>query len=249
MVDFYYYEGQLRSYLLQFCNIFAGLKVQTGKGECDEPEYITVPIVVGSKDRVVAALNAGNTQNKPFALPAMAANITGLSLSPSRKGIGVVDKRTYLPAGGVYPNDLKVVTRVMPIQYLMTVDLAICASNTMQSHQIIEQILMLFDPDLQIQTSDTAFDWTKLTKVELVGISNEENFPAGTDRRIINWTLSFEIPIFIAGPADIKDEIVKKIIITIGDLEGFTVSEFDEDGDLTPFVTTYGQVIIDGGTP
>lgn len=246
MIDFFYYEGQLRSYLLQFCNIFAGLKVQTGKGECGEEEFITVPIVIGSKDRVVAAINAGNTQNKPFALPAMAANINGLQLSPTRKGIGVVDKRTFLPAGGLYPQDLKVVTRVMPIQYIMTVDLTICASNTMQLHQILEQVLMLFDPDLQIQTSDAAFDWTKLTNVELTGISNEENYPAGTDRRIITWSLSFELPIFIAGPADIKEDLVKKIIITIGDSKGFTVNEFDEDGELIPFETTYAQFEVGG---
>lgn len=241
MIDFYYYEGQLRSYLLQFCNIFAGMKVQTGKGECGETEFITVPIVIGSRDRVVAAINAGNTQNKPFSLPAMAANISGLSLSPTRKGVGVVDKRTFLPAGGVYPQDLKVVTRVMPIQYLMSVELSICASNTQQSHQILEQILMLFDPDLQIQTSDTHFDWTKLTKVELTGISNEENYPAGTDRRIINWTLNFEIPIFIAGPADIREDLVRKIIITIGDLKGFSVNEVDENGNMMPFDTVYSQ--------
>jgi hypothetical protein len=246
MMDFYYYDGQLRSYLLQFCNIFAGMKVQTGKGECDEPEFITVPIVIGSRDRVVAAINAGNTQNKPFSLPAMAANMTGLSLSPVRKGIGVVDKKTFLPAGGVYPQDLKVVTRVMPIQYVMAVDLTICASNTQQSHQILEQILMLFDPDLQIQTSDAAFDWTKLTRVELIGLSNEENYPSGTDRRVISWTLSFEIPIFIAGPVDVKEDMVKKIFITIGDLAGFSVGEFDENGDMIPFTTKYGQTVIDG---
>jgi len=222
------------------------MRVQTGKGECDDVEFITVPIVIGSRDRVVAAINAGNTQNKPFSLPAMAANMMGLSLSPTRKGIGVVDKKTYLPAGGVYPQDLKVVTRVMPIQYIMQVDLTICASNTQQSHQILEQILMLFDPDLQIQTSDAAFDWTKLTRVELIGISNEENYPAGTERRIISWTLSFEIPIFIAGPVDVKEDMVKKIIISIGDLKGFSVGEFDENGDMIPFTTKYGEVVIDG---
>lgn len=246
MIDFYMYEGQLRAYLLQFCNIFAGLKVQTGKGECGEDEFMTVPIVVGSRDRVVAALNAGNTQNRPFSLPMMAANMTGLALNPGgRKGLGVVDKRTFLPPGGIYPNDLKVVTRVMPIPYIMSVDLAMCASNTQQCHQMLEQILMLFDPDLQIQTSDTAFDWTKLTRVELTGISNEENYPAGTDKRMINWTLTFDIPIYISAPADIRDDIVRKIIITIGDLKGFSVGEFDEDGNLVPFETSYGSTIID----
>lgn len=247
MINNYFYEGQLRSYLLQFCNIFAGLKVQTGKGECDEPEFISVPVTVGSKDRVVAAIQAGNTQNKPFALPIMAATISNLSLSPNRKGIGVVDRRVYLPQGGSYPADLRTAVRVMPIPYIMSVELSMYASNTQQLHQILEQVLMLFDPTLQIQTSDAAFDWTKITTVELTGISNEENYPPGGDRRIIQWSLSFEIPIYISAPVDIRDEMVRKIIITIGDLKGFQVNEFDENGQMVPFADGYsfGSTVID----
>lgn len=231
---------------MQFCNIFSGLKVQTGKGECDEPEFITVPITIGSRDRVVAALQTGNTQNKTFSLPIMAANMTGLNLAPSRKGTGVVDSRVFLPAGGIYPDDLRVVNRVMPIPYTMSIELSICTSNTQQTHQVLEQLLMLFDPTLQIQTSDAAFDWTKLSSVELVGISNEENYPAGADKRIINWSLQFELPIYISAPIDIRDEVVRKIIIQIGDLTGFTVNEFNEEGELVPFTNLYSRQEIDG---
>lgn len=239
MINFYFYEGQLRSYLLQFCNIFTGLKVATGKGECDEMEFMTVPITVGSRDRVVAALQAGNTQNKPFSLPIMAATISNLSLSPNRKGTGVVDRRVFLPQGGVYPQDLRTAVRVMPIPYIMSVELAMYASNTQQLHQMLEQILMLFDPTLQIQTSDAAFDWTKITTVELTGIANEENYPPGGDRRVLMWSLTFDIPIYISAPVDIRDELVRKIIIQIGDMEGFQVNEFDENGELVPFDTGY----------
>lgn len=235
MINSFYYEGQLRSYLLQFCHIFAGLRVMTGKGECDEPEFMTVPISIGSRDRVVAAIQAGNTQNKPFSIPAMAASMVNIGLSPNRKGIGVVDKRTFMPQGGVFPDDLRTLTRVMPIPYIMTVELALYASNTQQLHQILEQILVLFDPTLQIQTSDTASDWTKLTSVELTGINNEENYPPGGDRRIIMWTLTFDLPIYISAPVDIKDDVVRKIIITYGDLDGFIVNELDENGNQIAF--------------
>ena len=246
MINQYYYEAQLRTYLLQFCNIFAGLRVQTGKGECDETEFITVPISIGSRDRVVAAIQAGNTQNKPFSVPVMVANMSSISLSQNRKGVGVVDKRTYLPQGGMYPNDLKVATRVMPIPYLMSVDLSLYASNTMQMHQMLEQILMLFDPVLQIQTSDSAFDWTKIASVQLTGISNEENYPPGGDRRVIPWTLQFEVPIYISAPVDIKDDLVKRIVIRIGDLESFQVNEFDESGNYIPFEVggDYGTTVV-----
>lgn len=251
MIDQYFYEGQLRSYLVQFCNIFSGLKVQTGKGECDVPEFISVPIVIGSRDRVAAAIQVGNTQNRPFSLPMMAASMSSLALAPSRKGVGVVDNRTFLPQGGVYPDDLRVVTRVMPVPYVMTLELALYASNTNQLHQILEQLLCLFDPMLQIQTSDSAFDWTKITTVELTGINNEENYPPGGDRRVLVWSLNFEVPIYIATPVDIRDDIVRKIIIQLGDMAGFSVNEFDENGNLVPFETPfYGAIeLTTRGTP
>jgi len=234
--------------MLQFCNIFAGLKVKTGKGTCDADEYMTVPIAIGSRDRVVAAIQSGNTQNKPFSLPSMAATLTGLARSQNRKGIGVVDRRTYLPEGGVYPTDLKVVERVMPIPYVMTMELSMYASNTLQLHQILEQILMLFDPVLQLQTNDSAFDWTKIVSVELVGINNEENMPPGGDRRMLVWSLTFDIPIYISAPMDIKEQIVKKIIIQLGNLSGFNIGEYDENGNLTAFSadSLYATVELDG---
>lgn len=235
MINYYFYDGQLKSYLLQICNIFAGLKVQTGKGECAESEFLTVPITIGSRDRVVAAIQAGNTQNKPFFIPAMSLNMTGLTLSSVRKGVGTVDRKTILPTGGVFPDDLKVVTRVMPIPYIMTADLHIYASNTDQMFQIIEQLLVLFDPGLQIQTTDKPLDWTKLATIELVNISNEENFPIGADKRILMWTLSFQLPIYLSIPMDVKTNLINSISITLADAKSFIVNEFDENGNLVPF--------------
>jgi hypothetical protein len=248
MINHYHYEGQLRSYLLQFCNIFAGLKVQTGKGECDVPEFITVPITVGSRDRVVAAIMAGNTQNRPFSIPALSANIASIGLPATRKGVGVVDRKVFLKDGGVFPDDLQTVVRVMPIPYELGIDLNIYASNTQQLHQILEQLLMIFDPSIQIQKTDAAFDWTKLTNVTLVGINNEENYPAGGDRRVLTWTLNFQLPIYISAPLDIRNEYVKTILIHLGNLQGFQVNEFDEDGNQVPFAVgfDYGVTTVTG---
>lgn len=222
--------------MLQFVSIFYGLKVQTGRGECDEPEFISVPIVIGHKDRVVAALNAGNTQNRVFSVPTMSAHLVSLGLAPERRKVqAYVDQRVTLPAGGLFPNDLTVVKRAMPVPYNATIELSIYTSNLQQRDQILEQLLVLFNPDLQLQKSDGPFDWTKLTKVELVDISNEENYPSGTDRRIITWTLTFEVPIYISVPMGVKDDLVRKIIIQLGDLGKIEVNQVDENGELTPF--------------
>lgn len=246
MINQYWYDEQLRSYLLQFCAIFQGLMVKTGKGECDEEQFISVPCVIGNKDRVVAALHAGNTHNRVFSLPTMSVHMTNLSMAPERRKVqAYVDQRVTMKAGGVFPDDLTVVKRAMPVPYNMSIELSIWASSTQQMHQILEQILVLFNPDIQIQKSDGPFDWTKLTKVELTDISNEENYPSSQDKRMIIWTLSFEMPIYLSVPMGVKDDLVRKIIIQIGSLDTMTVNEVDENGELTPFGTPIARIEID----
>ena len=90
MISNYFFDNQLRAYMLQFVSIFYGLKVQTGKGECDEPEFISVPVVIGHRDRVVAAINAGNTQNRVFSLPTMSVHLTGLAMAPERRKVQAI---------------------------------------------------------------------------------------------------------------------------------------------------------------
>jgi len=240
----YWYDRQLRNYILQFCSVFTGLNVMTGKGEDGKQAMFGVPVIVGSKDRVAAALMASNTQNKPFGVPVMAAQLIGLDLAPERKkGVGVVDRKVFLKTGGLFPDDLNVVHRIMPIPYNANMELTLYASNTEQLHQMLEQILLLFDPVLQIQISDAPFDWTKITDVELTGISNEENYPVGPDRRIINWTLNFVMPIYLSAPMDLKDDIIRQINIRLGNMATMTVNEVDADGELLPFEEVYGPII------
>jgi len=246
MIKHYYFDNQLRAYLLQFIAIFQGLQVRTGRGECNEEQYITVPCVVGSKDRVVAALFAGNTQNRVFSLPTMAVHMTGLSVANDRRKVQAhVDQRVIMKAGGQFPNDLTVAKRAMPIPYDMTVELALYASNTQQLHQLLEQILVLFNPDIQIQKSDGMLDWTKITSVELTDISNEENYPSATQNRAIVWTLSFKLPIFLSVPMGIKDDVVRRVIIQIGSMDTMVVNEVDANGELTPFGAPLAKIDFD----
>lgn len=250
MITHFFYEGQLRQYLLQFVSIFHGLKVQTGLGECDVQEFITVPTVMGNKDRVAAAIMQGNTQNRVFSLPTMSAYMTGLAPADNRRRTpGMLDQRTTLKVGGIFPDDLTVVKRAMPVPFDMTLELSIYASNTQQLHQILEQILPLFNPDLQIQKSDGPFDWTRITNVTLTDIGNDENYPSGTERRLISWTLQFMMPIYIGIPMGVKDDLVRKIVIQIGDLAAMGTMEVDDEGHLQPFGDPYAQVVIDSRDP
>ena len=250
MINNYFYEGQLRAYILQFVSIFYGLQVKTGIGECDEDQFITVPCVVGNKDRVVAAIMAGNTQNRVFAIPTMAVHLQSLQVAAERrKAPAMLDQRVTMKAGGVFPDDLTVVKRAMPVPYDATLELTIYASSTQQMHQILEQILVLFNPDLQLQKSDAPFDWTRITKVELTDIANEENYPIGTDRRLISWTLTFAVPIWLSIPMGIKDDLVRKIVIQLSAGNTVPTFEVDEEGNLQPFGEPIARIEVTDRDP
>lgn len=221
-LDTYHYDSQLRNYMVQFMAVFAGLKVSVGENDFDkQSKLIDVPIRYGSADRVVNAIKAGNTTNVPIRLPTMAAYMTGIQMAPdARKGVGVVERRSALPRGGAFPTDLKVIEREQPIPYRAAFELAIMTSNTNQHYQILEQILTLFNPIIQIQTSDDVYDWKRLTTVELDNIGLEENYPMGTDNRVIQTTLSFVVPIYLAPPTVINRNYVASIRMRIAALEG-----------------------------
>lgn len=215
----YYYNHQIEKYFIQFMAIFAGLQVQVGKNERsgDENKLIPVKIMPGNRDRVVGWIKGRYTQNKPVFLPMMSANITGPEMAPElRKGVGTTRRESYVERGGVIPDDIKVVKQYMPVPYLLSTELSIWASNQEQRYQILEQILSMFDPDIQIQKSDAIFDWTKITKVELLNVAYEDNYPIDADRRILITTLTFALPIYLSAPANIKDEFIKDIWVRIG---------------------------------
>lgn len=236
MIRQYYYNKQLKQYIVMFANLFAGLQVQAGKDECGCDQFIEVPIVYGSMDRVVASIGARNTQNMQHTLPMMSCYMTEMAMAPDRlHGVNQVDKRTVLEQGGIYPTDIKAMRRVMPIPYDLSFELAIIASNTDQLLQILEQVLILFDYDLQVQRNDAPYDWTKITSVYLEGINNEENYPLGTERRIINWTLTFRMPAWLSPPAEMRSALIQSIAVRFGDLEGLTLNQIDENGNLQPF--------------
>lgn len=224
----YYYNGQLRSFILQFMAIFAGLQVEVGKTSTRDEALISTPIHYGHMDRIVAAILGENTQNKPLRLPIMSAYMRGVDIAQDRMHGSAGERRnTYTPVGGLTPDDTKVIHQRMAIPYNMEMELGIYASNTNQHFQILEQIFLLFNPQLMIQKSDAVFDWTRLTSVELKSVGMDTNFPVGVDRRICQSTLTFQMPVWIDAPVDVRRDFVEKIYARIGAVSTAALTNYD----------------------
>lgn len=216
MLPFYYAE-QIKTRVTDFMAIFAGLQVQTGKREDAERKLINVPIRYGDIDRVVAYIKAEATQNKLLRIPLMSAVYNDIQLDDSlRKGVTSERRYTHMERGGVFPDDLQVIHQMMPVPYRLFMELAIYTSNTDQQLQILEQLLVLFDPTLSLQSGDGTFDWTKLTSVRLESIGLENNYPIGSDRNVRIVKLQFSFPIYLSIPANLRNDFIKDIMVRIG---------------------------------
>lgn len=207
----YHYSGQLRSYISQFLRVFGGMKVET-----TPTNFLTVPVVYGSQDRVVANIlgKTHNTFNQPK-LPIISGYLTSIDLSPEQRQSKYHTEGMKVREG----NDpkFKTIVRRMGNPLKLSMDISIMASNTNQMFQILEQILLMFPPTLSFQKSDSVLDWSYITRAELVGISNEENVPTGTDERVIVYTLSFLVDATLNYPAVVRDGVIHEIQTKIQD--------------------------------
>jgi hypothetical protein len=117
------------------------------------------------------------------------------------------------------------------------------SSNTLQHHQIMEQIMVLFDPILQIGTSDDPLDWTQITTVELTNIQWDENMPAGADRRIIQSVLMFEVIFYLSGPAEFKANYIQSILVRLAVVP--TSTDFNNSYDVLNALDEEGATYVD----
>jgi hypothetical protein len=147
--------------------------------------------------------------------------------------------------------DVFTVERLMPVPYKLTLNLDIWTSNTEQKLQLLEQLTILFNPALEIQSTDNYIDWTSITYVLLTNVNwSSRTVPMGTDNPIDVATLTFELPIFISAPALVKKlGVVQKIIASIFDGSGGINEAIYDDEKLlsrqyfTPL--TYGVILFD----
>jgi len=205
----HFYDGQIRRYITQLVRMMSNFSYKDGKGALTQ-----IPVMYGDLTRQVANIIRENSENKIPSAPRMAVYITGLEMDVNRlSDSSYVNKvnireRAYDAAGKEYLNTEGknfTVERLMPTPYTLTVNVDVWSSNTDQKLQILEQILMLFNPSLEIQTTDNYIDWTSLSVVNMTGLTfSSRTIPTGTESDIDIATLTFTTPIWISPPVKVK---------------------------------------------
>jgi hypothetical protein len=219
----FYYDGQIKRYVTQLIRMLSGFKYQTGDGTIK-----TIPILYGDLTRQVSHIIRENSENKIPSMPRMALHISNLQLDRSRISDSTfiskmhLRERDYDPVTKEYlttQGSAYTVERLMPTPYQLSVKVDIWTSNTDQKLQIMEQIMMLFNPSLEIQTTDNYIDWASLSVVELKDITfSSRTIPVGVESEFDVATLVLDTPIWISPPTKVKRlGVIHSIIANIYD--------------------------------
>ena len=219
----HFYDGQIRRYITQMIRLMSNFSYKDGKGK-----LVQVPVMYGDLTRQVSSIIRDNSENKLPSAPRMAVYVTGLEMDRTRTSDSSyvnklnIRERAYDADGQEYLNyqgKNYTVERLMPTPYNLTMKVDIWSTNTEQKLQILEQILTLFNPSLEIQTTDNYIDWTSLSVVNLDSVTfSSRSIPVGVDSEIDVADMTFTTPIYISPPVKVKRlGVIANIITSIFD--------------------------------
>ena len=232
----YFYDAQIRRYLAQMIRMLSGFKVQAADGT-----QKIVPVMYGDLSRQAANILRDNSENKVPSAPRISVYISELKMDTSRLADASYVNKIHIRERAVDPvtnaytaeqGQNYTVERLMPTPYKLSIKADIWTSNTEQKLQLLEQILILFNPSFEIQTTDNYIDWTSLTAIYLDDITfSNRTIPVGTDSDIDVATIGLDTPIWLTPPGKLtRMGVIQTVISNI----------FNEAGDLnSDFI--YGQ--------
>jgi hypothetical protein len=185
--------------------------------------------------RQVASIIKDNSENKMSTVPRIACYISGLEMDTTRLADASfvsklnISERAWEEVNGEveyknFQGGGYTVERLMPTPFKLSMKADIWTSNTDQKLQLMEQILVLFNPSLEIQTTDNYIDWTSLSVIDLSTLNfSSRTIPQGNESEIDICSVEFKMPIYISPPAKVKK---------LGVIRNIVANVFGETGDI-----------------
>ena len=222
----FFFDNQVRRFLIQFAKIFSNWEVTRGKDPNGNDILVRVPIMYGDSSRQASTIIANNSASNLPSAPLITYYITGIEYNQKwTQDPTFVDKlnvrqRAYNPDTQSYETtqgQAFTVERLMPVPYTLRVSVDFWTTNYQQKLEIFEQLATLFNPALEIQSTDNFIDWTSLSAVFQDGITfSSRTIPVGTNNPIDVMTWKFYMPIWISTSSKLKKMgIIEKIIASI----------------------------------
>jgi len=215
----FFYDGQVRRYITQVIRVFSNFVVKYGDGSLHR-----VPVMYGDPDRQVASIIRGNSENKVNSIPRIAVYVESLSMDRDRLAdqtfVDKVQIRERDISAGTYTQGQGknyTVERLMPTPFDLKLKVDIWSASTDQKLQILEQVLVLFNPSLELQTNDNYIDWTSISVLNLLDINwSSRTVPVGNDSGNDIATIKVSTPIWINPPVKVKHlGVITKIVSSL----------------------------------
>ncbi len=250
----YFYDGQLKRYIAQFIRAMSNFGYKDAKGQVTR-----VPARYGDMNRQVAQILKKNSENILPTAPLIACYVKDLQFDITRLQdptfISTVNirERSFDENSNEYLNVQGAnysVERIMPSPFMLTLNADIWTTNTDQKMQLWEQIIVLFNPSLEIQTTDNYIDWTSLSVLTLDSMTwSSRTIPQGLEQDIDILTLSFKSPIWITPPAKVRKlGIVTKIISDVYALsQGSIKDNYIDPDSVADFENAVARVTVSPG--
>jgi len=252
----FFYDNQVRRFLIQFGKIFSNWYVTKGKDPAGNEILVRVPVMYGDSSRQAATIIANNSASNLPSAPLITYYITGLEYDQRRtQDPTFIDKiqvrqRSYNAETQQYETvqgQAFTVERLMPVPYTLRMSVDLWTTNYNQKLQIIEQLGTLFNPSLEIQSTDNFIDWTSLSVVYQDGLTfSSRVIPQGSGNPIDVMTWKFYMPIWISNAAKLKKMgVIEKIIASI--FSGKALDDIQNDDLLLGTrqkITPYGYKLL-----
>jgi len=205
--------------------------VEFGKDASGNAALQQVPVIYGDSSSQAAAIIMGNSENTLPTVPCIACYVAGLDYDrarvqePTHVSKLNIRERSYDATSDTWGHtmgDAFTVERFMPVPYKLTLKVDIWTSNNTQKLQLLEQMLPLFNPALEIQSTDNYIDWTSLSAIFLQNTTwTSRTIPAGGNTTIDIAGVNFELPIWLSLPAKVKRfGVIQRIIADVLDANG-----------------------------
>jgi hypothetical protein len=195
---------QFRNVISQFMRVFSGFQCKDGNDGLKR-----IPVVYGTMDRITASILQQRDHLTNQRIPMFAVNMVGMSIDPNNKRS---PKHIDAIANRADTLDVrKAITRTIGPAYLLNFDLNLIASSNTELYEILEQLLLIFNPRVTIRTDTVQKNSDYITEIILDNISSEIQYPLGTDQRVVQIGLSFTVPFRLRYPYTEKDNIIKII--------------------------------------
>tara|TARA_Y100000593_G_C4308288_1_gene336939 strand:+ start:896 stop:1612 length:717 start_codon:yes stop_codon:yes gene_type:complete len=208
---------QFKKYIGQFIRVFSGFQVRDGVERAGSFRTKRVPVVYGSMSRVVANVL---TQNKRFlssTVPLLAVNMASIDIdTESKRNSYHTDHISKHRIG----SDSTLSRKAGP-GFILGMELSIYASSTTELFEILEQILLIFNPRVAIQVDTDANNADYITDIVLTGIQPEIQYPLSTEKEVLMLTMTFDVPVRLVYPHGVDDtKIIHEITSNIIDESG-----------------------------